>query len=175
MPCKQQWDILTVLPCGIVGFAPAIVCCATMKSRKLPTNDFEEVLSTESMTWGMIAMKKQQGPTMPSGILKDAHQIHQSIHRTTTEVVACYCWCRGGGGGGLRREWQQVLQEVMTPWNIDKYHQLEEIDDDPQIWKDNCRQIWHEGPPNPILCKQEPPQGVTQRDVVIAAPIVQRQ
>jgi hypothetical protein len=94
---------------------------------------------------------------MPSGTLEDVHQIHQSIHRTTMEVVALFCWHRGGGREGQRREQRQVLQEVMTPWNVEKYHQFEKIDDEPRIGKDDHRQIRNEGPPNPILCKQEPP------------------
>jgi hypothetical protein len=73
------------------------------------------------------------------GTLEDAHQIQKSLHHMTTEVVACHCH-HHGGGGGQRRE-QQVQQEAMATWNIDNYHQLEEIDEDPWIVRDNCHQI----------------------------------
>jgi hypothetical protein len=71
------------------------------------------------------------------GALEDACQIRKCLLRTTPEVVAHHHH-RGGGG---RRRGRRTSHEAVATRNVDEYHRLEEVDDDPRIGEDNRRRI----------------------------------
>ena len=59
----------------------------------------------------------------------------------------------------------------MAPRNVNLYHQLEEIDGNLWIGRDDCCQIGSECPTHRVLCEQEPPKGIIRRDLVVTASI----